>query len=47
MSLLPRRRDRESRWEEDNRLEANPAAYLAIAGFLGALAGLALLIWLL
>ena len=47
MPLLPRRRRRESRWEEDNRLEANPAAYLAVAGLFGALAGLALLIWLL
>ena len=47
MPLLPRRRTGESRWDEDNRLEANPAAYLAVGGLIAALAGLALLIWLL
>ena len=47
MPLLPRRRTGESRWEEDNRLEANPAAYVAVGGLVALLAGLALLIWLL
>jgi len=47
MPVLSRRRSRESRWEADNRLEANPGAYLAIAGVVAVLAGLALLIWLL
>jgi hypothetical protein len=45
--LLPRRRPPATRWEEDNRLEPNLAAY-ALFALLGAAAvALALLVWLL
>jgi hypothetical protein len=36
-----------SRWDEDNRLVLNPWAFLAVGTVVGAIAGLALLIWLL
>jgi hypothetical protein len=36
-----------SRWDEDNRLALNPWAFLAVGALVGAVAGLALLIWLL
>ena len=47
MPLLPRRRARESRWEEDNRLVFNPGPLIAVGALVVALVGLALLIWLL
>jgi hypothetical protein len=44
---MRRRRGRApSRWEEDNRLVLNPAAFVAVAILAGALVGLAFLIWL-
>ncbi len=47
MPLLPRRRPPATRWDEDNRLEANPAAYAVAAVLTAAAVALALLIWLL
>ena len=47
MPLLPQRRRRESRWEEDNRVELNPAAFVTVGLVIGAIVGLALLLWLL
>lgn len=41
----PRRAERISRWEEDNRLRVNPWPFVVLALAAGALAGLALLIW--
>jgi preprotein translocase subunit Sec61beta len=46
--MLGRRPRREAtRWEEDNRVVLNPAAFVAVALLAGALVGLALLLWLL
>lgn len=45
--MLGRRRAPETRWDRDNGLELNPWAFLAVALLVGALAGLAFLIWLL
>jgi hypothetical protein len=42
-----RRRTPQTRWEEDNRVELNPAAFAAVGLVAGGLVGLALLIWLL
>jgi len=42
-----RRREPETRWDRDNGLELNPWAFLTVALFVGAIVGLALLIWLL
>jgi hypothetical protein len=42
-----RQRREPTRWEQDNDLALNPAAFLAVAGLVGAIVGLALLIWLL
>ncbi len=47
MPLIPGRRARGTRWEEDNRLELNVGAFAAVGGLVGAIVGLALLIWLL
>jgi hypothetical protein len=42
-----RRRAPQTRWEEDNRVDLNPAAFAAVGLLAGGLVGLALLIWLL
>ncbi len=44
---MRRRRPPETRWDRDNGLEPNPWAFLTVAVFVGAIAGLAFLIWLL
>jgi ElaB/YqjD/DUF883 family membrane-anchored ribosome-binding protein len=44
---LRRRERRTTRWEEDNRLVFNPWPIVALAAFVGLLAGLALLLALL
>jgi hypothetical protein len=36
-----------TRWEQDNQLSLNPWAFLVVALVVGAIVGLALLIWLL
>ncbi len=33
-----------SRWDEDNRLYVNPWAFIAVAGLVAAIAGLAILL---
>lgn len=45
--MLGRRRRRGTRWERDNSLELNPWAFLTVGLLVGAVAGLALLIYLL
>ena len=47
MPLLPRRRGRASRWEEDNRLVFNPWPLVVMGALAAGLVGLALVIWLL
>ncbi|MDQ3867145.1 MAG: hypothetical protein M3304_10040 [Actinomycetota bacterium] len=47
MPLLPPRRRRESRWEEDNRLVFNPWPLLVMGALVAALVGLGVLLWLL
>jgi hypothetical protein len=41
-----RREGGRSRWDEDNRLALNPWAFAAVGVLVGAIGGLALLIWL-
>ena len=45
--MLRRRKREQTRWEEDNALALNPAAFIAVALLVGALVGLGLLLWLL
>jgi hypothetical protein len=46
MRLRRRARTTTDRWAEDNRLAANPAAYLAVVGLVVAVAVLFVLFWL-
>ena len=45
--MFGRRRAEDTRWDEDNRLALNPWAFLTVGLLVGAVVGLALLIWLL
>ena len=45
--MFGRRRTSGTRWDEDNRLVLNPWAFLTVGLLVGAIVGLALLIWLL
>jgi hypothetical protein len=38
--------DTKDRWAQDNRLAANPAAYIAVAAMIAAIVGLFVLFWL-
>ena len=46
---MARRHEREkgSRWDQDNRLQLNPWAFVAVGGIVGGIAGLAILLALL
>jgi preprotein translocase subunit Sec61beta len=45
--MFGRRRTSDTRWDEDNRLVLNPWAFVTVGLLVGAIVGLALLIWLL
>ncbi len=45
--MFGRRRTSGTRWDEDNRLALNPWAFVTVGLLVGAIVGLAVLIWLL